>query len=157
TTNQHHRYVPDVSLTAAGHDGYVIQQRGGIGIVSGTSAAAPAFAGIMAIVNQVTNQANGNPNPRIYAMAAQVPSAFHDVTSGTNAVPCVAGSPNCGSNGLVTGYNAAPGYDLATGWGSVDAYVFAHSFGGSAVPAPLNITSSSTLTSGSTGTSYTLT
>ena len=156
TTSQHHRYVPDVSLTAAGHDGYVIQQHGNFSIVSGTSAAAPAFAGIMAIVNQVTNQANGNPNPRIYALAAQVPTAFHDVTSGTNAVPCVAGSPNCGPNGNMTGYSAGPGYDLATGWGSVDAYVFVNAFAG-VVITPLTITSSSTLTSGSTGTSYTLT
>src|SRR5262249_24545552 len=58
TTDQHHRYLPDVSLTAAGHDGYVIQQRGNVIFLSGTSASAPAFAGIMAIVNQATSEAN---------------------------------------------------------------------------------------------------
>ena len=108
----------------------------------------------MAIVNQVTNQRNGNPNPRIYALAAQVPSAFHDVTSGTNAVPCTAGSSAC-SGGTTTGYTAGPGYDLSTGWGSVDAWVFAHAFAGSA--PPVTITASSTLQSGTTGTAYSLT
>jgi pseudomonalisin len=153
TTDQHHRYVPDVSLTAGGHDGYVIQQSTNTLLVSGTSASAPAFAGIMAIVNQLTNQANGNPNPRIYALAAQVPSAFHDVTSGTNAVPCTAGTPAC-SGGMTTGYAAGPGYDLSTGWGSVDAWVFAHGFAGSA--PPVTITTASTVQSGTTGTAYSL-
>src|ERR1041385_1861114 len=73
TTNQHHRYLPDVSLNAAGHDGYIGQHRGSLVIFSGTSASAPAFSGIMAIVNQATNQANGNPNPTLYTLAAQVP------------------------------------------------------------------------------------
>ncbi len=154
TTDQHHRYVPDVSLTAGGHDGYVIQQHTNTLLVSGTSASSPAFAGIMAIVNQLMNQSNGNPNPRIYALAAQVPSAFHDVTSGTNAVPCTAGTPTC-SGGMTAGYTAGPGYDLATGWGSVDAWVFAHGFAGSA--PPVTITASSSLQSGATGNAYSLT
>jgi len=135
TTNQHHRYLPDVSLTAAGHDGYVIQQRSSLFIASGTSASAPAFAGILAIVNQLTNQANGNPNPRLYALASQVPSAFHDITSGSNAVPCAAGTPDC-VDGLTAGYSAGPGYDLTTGWGSIDAYVFVHAWQTSTAPPP---------------------
>src|SRR5438128_1715489 len=44
TTDQHHRYLPDVSLAAGGHDGYVIQQRTNTLLVSGTSASAPAFS-----------------------------------------------------------------------------------------------------------------
>jgi hypothetical protein len=36
-------------------------------------------------------------------------------------VPCASGSPNCGANGFLTGYNAGSGYDLASGLGSVDA------------------------------------
>ncbi len=44
---------------------------------------------------------------------------FLDVTQGSNQVPCVAGSPDC-ANGTL-GFAAAPGYDLATGWGSVNA------------------------------------
>src|SRR2546425_5552285 len=135
TSDQHHRYVPDVSLSAAGHDGYVITQRNSVFLVSGTSASAPAFAGIMAIVNQATNQANGNPNPRLYALAAQVPTAFHDVTSGTNAVPCTVGTKNC-SDGTLAGYSATPGYDLVTGWGSIDAYRFVHAWAGTPSTPP---------------------
>ena len=156
TPNGHHRYLPDVSLSAAGHDAYAvgISKDNRYSLAAGTSAAAPAFAGIMAIVNQVTNQANGNPNPRLYGLATEVPSVFHDITTGSNAVPCMAGSPDC-SGGILTGYSAGPGYDLATGWGSVDAYVLAHAWAVSTpAPVPLNITSSSPLTGGQTGTAY---
>jgi len=127
TTAEHHRYLPDISLSASGHDGYVIRQGGHLHVVNGTSASAPAFAGIMAIINQMTGQANGNPNPRLYALANQFPSIFHDITTGSNAVPCVPGSVNC-ANGLTIGYAATPGFDLATGWGSVDAYALAHAW-----------------------------
>ncbi len=158
TTDQHHRYVPDLSLSAAGHDGYMVTQTVTFNpdtfTISGTSAAAPAFAGIMAIVNQITNQANGNPNPRLYTLAAQVPSAFHDITSGTNAPPCLAGSPDC-INGMLTGYAAGPGYDLVTGWGSIDAYVFVHSWA-DLFAVPVGIRSSPALTSASIGTAYML-
>jgi subtilase family serine protease len=126
TTSGHHRYLPDVSLSAAGHDGYIVQITNNRGIVRGTSASSPAFAGIMAIVNQVSKQSNGNPNPRLYALAAQrYQDIFHDVTQGSNAVPCVVGSPDC-IGGTIGGYDAHPGYDLATGLGSVDAYSLAH-------------------------------
>ena len=127
TLSSHHRYLPDVSLSAAGHDGYVLRLTStATSTVGGTSASTPAFAGIMAIVNQVSNQANGNPNPRLYALAAQhYQDVFHDITQGSNAVPCAAGSPNC-INGMIGGYDAHPGYDLATGWGSVDAYNLAN-------------------------------
>jgi hypothetical protein len=89
----------------------------------------------MAIVNQATNQANGNPNPQLYALATQAPNAFHDITVGNNSVPCIAGSPGC-SDGTLAGYAATPGYDLATGWGSVDAYVFVHAWAGNAATPP---------------------
>jgi subtilase family serine protease len=135
TTGSHHRYLPDISLTAAGHDGYVIVQEGGLMLVGGTSASSPSFAGIMAIVNQYTGARNGNPNTRLYPLAAQFPAVFHDVTVGTNAVPCAGGTPNCSAAapstniGRTNGYAAAAGYDLATGWGSVDAYALAVNWG----------------------------
>jgi hypothetical protein len=143
-TGQHHRYLPDVSLTAAGHDGYLIYQEGKLEMVAGTSASSPSFAGLMAIIDQYTGGRNGNPNTRFYALAAQNPAAFHDVTSGTNAVPCAGGSPNCsstaaGSIGTMNGYSAGVGYDLATGLGSVDAYALALKWG-TTTPA-LSITS----------------
>lgn len=100
--------------------------------VGGTSVSSPAFAGIMALVNQYDLQNNGNgrqgnANYILYKLATQQPTTFHDITTGTNAMPCVTGSPNCVTNtagdsyGVLSGYNAGTGYDLATGLGSVNA------------------------------------
>jgi pseudomonalisin len=109
------RDVPDVSLTAAGHDGYLIFQEGGMYVVGGTSAASPSFAGLMALVVQNVNAWQGNANATFYPLATKQASGgaavFHDITSGNNSVP-----------GL-TGYNATVGYDRASGLGSVDASV----------------------------------
>src|SRR5258708_6040979 len=98
----------------------------------GTSVSSPAFAGIMALVNQQMasqglSDRQGNANYVLYKLAAQHPTAFHDVTSGTIAMPCLKGAPNCTTTnsadqyGILTGYNAGTGYDLATGLGSVNA------------------------------------
>lgn len=94
--------------------------------VGGTSASSPAFAGVMALVNQKTGERQGNANYILYKLAAQQPTAFHDVTTGSNVMPCVRGTPNCTTSiagdayGVLTGYSAAAGYDRATGLGSVD-------------------------------------
>ncbi|MGA9668371.1 MAG: protease pro-enzyme activation domain-containing protein [Terracidiphilus sp.] len=82
--------------------------------IGGTSASAPTFAGIMALVNQkMTAQGQstrqGNANYILYKLAAQNGAScnssttaatgnsciFHDVTKGNNSVPCAPGSPNC--------------------------------------------------------------
>jgi len=105
--------------------------------IGGTSASSPAFAGIMALVEQQTGSRQGNANFIFYKLAAQnscasksAPAAscvFYDVTGGTIAMPCANGSPNCttktsgDSFGVLSGFNAGPGYDLATGLGSVNA------------------------------------
>jgi hypothetical protein len=57
---------------------------------------------------------------------AQNSCVFYDVTTGSNSVPCVGGSPGCSSaqdgvNGFLNGQGAGAGYDLATGLGSVNA------------------------------------
>lgn len=117
--------------------------------IGGTSAAAPAFAGIMALVNQKTGQRQGNANVTLYAMAksetfsscnssdgtsgsaTNTTCVFNDVTKGNNSVPCAGGSTNCsktasgGFGVLVSGttpsFAAGAGYDLATGLGSINA------------------------------------
>jgi hypothetical protein len=92
----------------------------------GTSFAAPSFAGILSIIEQkLGSGALGNINPSLYTLAANATtyaSAFHDITTGNNDVPCVTGSTNCptGSNPMI-GYSAGVGYDQATGLGSLDA------------------------------------
>ena len=88
----------------------------------GTSAATPAFAGMLALVEQATGSRLGNANNVLYKLAgSKYSTVFHDVTAGNNSVVCTAGSSGCGINGFTTGYNAGTGYDLATGLGSVDA------------------------------------
>ncbi|MBW4028226.1 MAG: hypothetical protein HIU93_12610 [Acidobacteria bacterium] len=90
--------------------------------VGGTSAATPAFAGMLALVVQSTGSRLGQANNVLYKLAAdKYSSVFHDVTTGNNAVVCTAGSKDCGANGFTTGYDAGTGYDLASGLGSVDA------------------------------------
>jgi trimeric autotransporter adhesin len=160
------RDVPDISLFAAnGFNGsfYAVCAADGdcqsttspqISGFGGTSAAAPAFAGIMAIVNQSYGP-QGQADYELYALAAKEPTAFHDVTLGTNAVPCVAGSPNC-TNGELTGYGAAPGYDLATGLGSIDADVLVTNWNSRSNGTKTTTTLSSSPTSFAHGTAVTL-
>jgi pseudomonalisin len=105
------RDVPDVSLAAAGHDGYMVLVNGLPYVVGGTSAASPALASILALVAQSAGTRLGAANANLYALANQQSSAaaFHDVTTGNNSVPGLGG------------YSATAGYDLASGLGSVDA------------------------------------
>jgi Pro-kumamolisin, activation domain/Bacterial Ig-like domain (group 3) len=118
------------------------QYTGVVGL-GGTSAPTPAFAGIMALVNQATGSRQGNANYALYKMAGTSGNTctsvanpastcvFYDVPSGsTIAMPCASGTPNCTtssgaqygvlSNGSTQAYNTATGYDLATGLGSVN-------------------------------------
>jgi len=90
--------------------------------VGGTSAATPAFAGMLALLEQATGSRLGNVNNVLYKLAAaKYSTVFHDITEGNNAVLCTQGTPDCGANGFTTGYDASSGYDLASGLGSVDA------------------------------------
>ena len=131
------RDIPDVSLFASALtnlSAYPICAQEGecaganfeILLVGGTSASAPAMAGIMALVDQKFGR-QGQADFTLYALARQQPSVFHDITSGTNNVPCQPGSPNCSADTDCDGffslqqYAAGAGYDLASGLGSVDA------------------------------------
>ena len=97
--------------------------------VGGSSAAAPTFAGMLALISQSQGGARlGQANNVLYNLYANpavnvANGPFHDVTTGNNSVVCVTTptlSPDCGSNGFLKGYNAGAGYDAATGLGSVD-------------------------------------
>jgi subtilase family serine protease len=96
-------------------------------LYGGTSIAAPQWAAILTLMNQEAGNTSGvgNINPILYQIAQTTPAAFHDVTTGSNAVVCVAGSPDCVSNGaggyVMSCCSAGTGYDMATGLGSVDA------------------------------------
>ena len=146
------RDVPDISLNSSPiHDPLLVCVEGscvngfrdssqGLSVVGGTSAAAPTFAGIVALINQQMNtpKGQGNINPVLYSMAQTSPAAFHDITAGNNMVPCQTGSTSCPSGGEI-GYSAGVGYDQATGLGSVDAYNLVTEWGSSVagnLPAP---------------------
>ena len=128
------RDLPDVSLASGAlHDGLLLCQDGicltdangqliNAEVVGGTSAATPAFAGIMALVDQKTNSRQGLANFVLYPLAAtetaancnasaspQATCIFSDITQGNTNVPGLAGYP------------ATQGYDLATGLGSINA------------------------------------
>jgi subtilase family serine protease len=126
--------------------------------LGGTSGSTPSFAAIMALVNQKTGTAQGNANTVLYPMASSQPGAFHDVTTGTIAVLCTGGSPNCNKTvssdtyGILTGYNAGPGYDLATGLGSVDAANLVNNWGADSTSPNFNLSfSDSAITISSPG------
>ncbi len=110
-----------------------------LSIVGGTSASAPIFAGIVALLNQSLSASDGlsNVNQMLYQLAGDTSNAaFHQVTTGTNTVYCTEGTPgspqpttlDCPSTGTTPGElgfyattnDSANGYNLATGLGSVD-------------------------------------
>ena len=135
------RDLPDVSLSAAGHDPYLIcvadscvpdtQGRIFFAGIGGTSASAPAFAGILATVAGQTGSRLGQANYVLYRLAAAenltqcngssttvLPAAtcvFNDVTVGNNAVP-----GETGYNTASAKYPSTKGYDLGAGLGSVN-------------------------------------
>ncbi len=153
--NDNFRDVPDIALSASAQkNGYLIYRNGILQVVGGTSAGAPAFSGMLALLNQyqVVNglQATagmGNVNPRLYAMAVSTPGAFHDIRTGTNMVnPCSSRVAVCTAN--LIGYSAAGGYDLVTGLGSVDAFNLITNWGRSVtVKANVTVSLTSNLTS----------
>jgi subtilase family serine protease len=118
-----HRGTPDISMSAAVNGGaWVYESFAGIDgpgwyIVGGTSEATPIMAGVVALADQQAGHRLGLINPALYVLGALqhagVPrTGIVSVTSGNNSF---AG---------VTGFNATPGYNLATGWGTIDAAQF---------------------------------
>ncbi len=129
TPNDNARDVPDVSLTASQYNvAYETYEQGGLTPIGGTSASAPSFAGIVAILNQAVvakgGQAGlGNINPMLYSLYGSngTLKAFHDIVTGSNKVPCTVGTdPGCPA-GATYGFDATTGYDLASGLGTIDA------------------------------------
>ncbi len=151
------RNTPDVALTASSHDGYftcMAAQRGpctvsagrfSFLISSGTSASAPAMAGVVARIAENYSGGQGNLNPRLYALAAHPSYAvFHDVTPGSSgvascdvAVPSLCNNSTPGPDGLaggLQGYAVTDGYDRATGLGSIAADHLMANWGGAQPP-----------------------
>lgn len=95
------RGVPDVSGDADPTTGYSVRVDGTNTILGGTSAVAPLWAGLIALINQKLGRSVGYLNPQLYTKS--VNADFHDVTSGNNGA-----------------YSAGPGWDPCTGLGTPD-------------------------------------
>lgn len=123
------RNIPDVALTADVQI-FLICNNGQWIEVGGTSAAAPLWAGFLALANQqaATNKKPriGFLNPAIYGLGASSPTSdLHDIITGNNG-----------------GYSALPGYDLATGWGSPAGQPLINALTGSANAPAFGLSSS---------------
>jgi kumamolisin len=118
------RGVPDVSADADPATGYQIFLAGSRGVVGGTSAATPLWAGLVARINQrlaaIGSKPAGFLNPLIYNNSVINQGAFHDVVSGNNDITGTL-------NGL---YPAGQGWDAATGLGSPDGNKLLQALGG---------------------------
>ena len=138
------RYVPDVSFAASNREPYFscVAAAGGSCVIDsnnefnfigggGTSASTPSMAAITALLDEQTGSAQGNLNPRLYALAMNASNGvFHDITiasSGisdcTVTVPSLCNNSTPGPNGLnggLAGYTVGNGYDEVTGLGSID-------------------------------------
>jgi len=116
------RGIPDVAADAAGQTGMTLAISAGNGKdyfypAAGTSAATPLWAALIALADQYSGHHLGFVNPAIYRIAsgASYHHAFHDITTGNSTITF--------PRGTITGYQAAPGWDPVTGWGSPDAQV----------------------------------
>jgi subtilase family serine protease len=110
------RGVPDVAADADSSTAMTLMFTGGVPYpAQGTSAATPLWAAVIALADQDAGQHLGFVNPAIYAIARSpaYPRAFHDVVTGDNSV--------FWPTRLFTGYQAGPGWDPITGWGSPNA------------------------------------
>jgi subtilase family serine protease len=120
-----HRGVPDISMSAA-CSGLVVTYQSFAGspagwyVVCGTSEASPLFAGIVALADQVAHHSLGLINPALYDLSAEHAPGLVDVTQGNNTV---AFTQN-GTLFTVKGFSAGPGYNLASGVGTVNAALF---------------------------------
>jgi subtilase family serine protease len=130
------RDIPDVALIAGspgvfwGHDQFPSPGTGIDCCIRGTSLSAPIWAGFTRVLSQMAGFRLGPMNPLIYQLgnlqygSQGAASGFHDITIGNNSID------------NVTGFDAGPGYDQVTGWGTIDFDVFAAAAKAQPAPTP---------------------
>ena len=161
------RYTPDVSFSASCHDGYFgCFAAAGSSCVSdstgsyrfeffcGTSASTPSMAGVAALLDEKLGRGQGNLNPQLYQVAANAPTAFHDVTVATSGVSgCVLTTPSMcnssipspsGLSGGQVGFPVTAGYDEVTGLGSMDVQQFFNNYVATKLTPTVSVSLSST-------------
>jgi kumamolisin len=108
------RGVPDVCADADPNSGVQIYYDGAAGVVGGTSAVAPLWAGLLARFNQKLGTPVGYFNPLLYSTLGKS-GGFNDIVTGSNGA-----------------YSAGPGWDACTGWGSPNGANLLQAFSASA-------------------------
>lgn len=123
-TNFTGRGVPDVAGDADPSTGYVVRVGGQDQTIGGTSAVAPLWAALIALINQQVGKPSGFLNPQLYAAR----SAFRDITQGNN------------DSGGLGYYTAQPGWDACTGLGSPNGAAILNvlATAGATAPAAVN-------------------
>jgi len=134
-----HRATPDISMSAAVNGGVLVYTSyhstvpgepapNTFSLVGGTSEATPLFAGVVAIADQIAGHPLGQINPLMYRSSLKPNSGIVDVTQGNNTLTFF----NEEEEPFLTipGYEAGPGYDMASGLGTVNAVQFAHVLAG---------------------------
>jgi kumamolisin len=136
SVNSDHRQgrgLPDVAGNASPSSGYdlwlygqalsklVITSGPGagnpFGVVGGTSAVAPLYAALIALINASLNKRVGYLNPTLYSFGSS--GVFRDINDGvSNSVSWTNDDGSIGGPSL--GYSSGPGWDACTGWGSID-------------------------------------
>jgi len=111
-TNFAGRGVPDVAGNADPVTGYAVRVDGKNSVIGGTSAVAPLWAGLTALLNQKLGRPLGFVQPALYQIAEL---GFRDITSGTNGF-----------------YSAGPNWDACTGFGSPNGTALAQALLGQA-------------------------
>jgi len=107
-----YRGVPDVAGDADPNTGYQVRVDGQDMVIGGTSAVAPLWAGLIALMNQKLGTPVGFLNPLLYGSLSGK-NLFNDVTVGNNGA-----------------YSAGPGWDACTGWGTPDGSKLLAALGG---------------------------
>ena len=100
--------VPDIAANGDPRSGWLTFTDDGIEAIGGTSASAPAEAVAAAMISKATGKPTGFWNPTLYRLGKSNPEVYHDIIVGNNTAEGV------------KGYNAGPGWDATTGWGSIN-------------------------------------
>jgi kumamolisin len=116
--------VPDVAGDASPETGYNVTFDGQSEVVGGTSAVAPLWAALIALLNQQRGSNIGFLNPTLYQNAE---NGFHDITSGSNG-----------------SFSAGPGWDPCTGLGSPNGTQLAQIFAAATATSPTTTTTAPT-------------
>lgn len=112
------RGVPDVAGDADPNTGYNVLVDGEKLVIGGTSAVAPLWSGLIALLNQKLGKPVGFFQPTLYALPS-ADDGFRDITSGNNGA-----------------YSAGPGWDAVTGLGSPDGTNLLNALAGSKAAEP---------------------